>query len=62
MSSIPSRASKRPSGTHPAVIGYRKKLQSIDDHETPSVEKLNEELQKYLDEITTIVTPPQENG
>ncbi len=62
MSNIPSRASRKPSGTHPAVVEYREKLQSIEDNETPSIADLNEKLSRYLEEITTPIPPPLEEA
>ena len=54
-----SAAAKRhDSGTHPAVVEFREKLISIEDHTAPRVKKLNQELQDYLDEVNRTSSKP----
>lgn len=52
------RPSRSESGEHPAVKGYREKLESIAESTTPQVDELNQKLANYLEEVRT-PTPPR---
>lgn len=46
------------SGEHPAVVGMRAKLKSLEENELERLSNLDEELATYLAEIRTPVPPP----
>lgn len=46
-----------PSGEHPAVIGYRKKLVSVDLGVSAATSALDRKLSEYLEEIKTPPPP-----
>lgn len=50
----------KPSGEHPAVQTYRKKLESIADNPAPS--QLDQELTEYLKQVKTPIPPPLGEG
>jgi hypothetical protein len=52
-----SEDNRHPSGEHPIVVKFREKLQSIEEHDVPTVEDLNRRILAYLDEIKTPVPP-----
>jgi|HubBroStandDraft_2_1064218.scaffolds.fasta_scaffold147439_4 hypothetical protein len=52
---------KSPSGTHPAVVGLRKKLDSIADNELAELEKMGEQLDADLEAVRT-QPPPRHSG
>jgi hypothetical protein len=49
------------SGTHPAVVAMRNKLQSITEGEASAVQDLDAKLEQYLQEVKTPVPPPLES-
>lgn len=53
-------AKRTKSGNHPAVQAYRDKLQSVSDAVTPELDKLNAELDEFLNEVRTPVPPAPE--
>lgn len=52
------RLGSRPSGTHPAVVGLRKKLASIEDNELAQLSEMDKELQAYVKEVSSHPPPP----
>lgn len=49
------------SGEHPAVQSYRKKLESIAEHEGKRLDELNSTLAEYLEDTRSIPPPPPDN-
>jgi len=46
-----------PSGQHPAVLEYRKKLDSVANHAVAELDSLDERIKKYLEEVKTPLPP-----
>ena len=53
----PPPADRSPSGTHPAVVGFRKKLESVAEVGV-DLASLNREMKRYLEEVRTPIPPP----
>jgi hypothetical protein len=56
---VPKRTA---SGQHPAVIDYRKKLESIADGVMEESARVDRVLEEYLQQIRTPVPPKNEDG
>jgi hypothetical protein len=46
-----------PSGQHPSVVGFRKKLESIQTGAGAELEDLDSAIKKYLEEVRTPIPP-----
>lgn len=54
---LKKKAKKTSSGEHPAVVDYKKTLESIKAEQCPEVDRLNREIKQYLSDVTTPVPP-----
>lgn len=52
-----SEEPKKGSGTHPAVLAYRKKMDSVRDGTLPLVDALNARLDRALEKMRTLPPP-----
>ena len=54
---LKKKTAKTDSGEHPAVVDYKRTLESIKTEQCASVDQLNQDIQQYLREVKTPVPP-----
>lgn len=57
LSKRPPAPKSTPSGQHPAVVAYRRKLDSVADTAGAELDSLDQAIQKYLEEVKSDPPP-----